>query len=271
MSLVEVYRRLGTAARLDADLAARIVAEAKPHAAAALGRVEVQVDARQVRPHEARGGSLIPAWPLRNATGGVTIEYVEDWGALLAGWLQCVEPAKRESVDLRQRVWIGIANDVLQLFVADPPNGSYSMVRHHALMLAAATLWLGSESVGHSRRAHASAARTFVHRHGVDGLWSAIDAAERGLDWLLSDTRCRQPAADALAWLDADAVARHAYVDFLGAASLGVAAALEAFAESGSMEEVWLRQALVLHADPEFNREWMVLSARRLSAPVAAA
>ena len=47
--------------------------------------------------------------------------------------------------------------------------------------------------------------------------------------------------------------------------------ALEAFVESGSTEEVWLRQALALHADPEFNREWMVLSARRLSAPVAAA
>jgi hypothetical protein len=249
--------RLGAAARLSPELASRIVAEAKPHASALLAREELDVVARQVPPQNARGGSLIPAWPLRNASGGVTIEYVADWGALLAGWLSCLQPAEREMVDLRQRVWIGIANDVLQLFVIDPPAGRYSMVRHHALMLAAATLWLGPSAARNWQLAHERAARGFLERCAIDGLWTAVDAAERGLDGLLANTRCRQPVGDVLAWLDSDSAARAAYTSFLGAASLGVAAALAAFVDSRLSAHDWLQQALVLHARRDFNRDWM--------------
>jgi hypothetical protein len=258
VSLVTLYRGLGSAARLDAQLAARIVASAKPRAAAALGGRELRVVTQMVSPEQARGGNLIPAWPRLDASGSVTIEYVEDWGALLAAWLSCVEPSVRELIDVRQRVWIGIANDVLQMFVTDPPPGSYSMVRHHALMLAAATLWLGPEAVSRWRRAHDSAARAFVLRHGLTG----VESAERGLDALLSDKRCHQPVHDVLAWLDGDDAARRAYTEFLGAASLGVAAALAAFEDSGLDANAWLQLALVLHTHADFNRDWMARAAQ---------
>jgi hypothetical protein len=276
VSLGELYRHLGDAVHVSPALADRIVKEAKPSAAAALGRgVELDVTARRIEPEQARGGSLIPAWPLRAPSGAVTIEFVNDWGVLLAGWLSCIEPRERDIAErlvrAGQRVWIGIANDVLQLFVTNPPPGSYSMVRHHALMLTAATLWLGPEAVLDWRAAHTAAARAFVRGHGVAGLWDAIAAAERGLDSLLADSRARQPSPQALAWLEADGAARLTYQAFLGAASLGVAAALLAFEESRMPAAgVWLRQALIAHAEADFNRAWIDAYARGLTTVVAA-
>ena len=274
MSLAQLYDRLGPSVGLTPERAARIVAAALPHAVSALGgNVELDVHAAPVSPGEARGGSLIPAWPHTDEAGGVTIDYVDDWGALLSAWICSVQPAEEAlALDLvrsGERVWIGIANDVLQLFVPDPPEGTYSMVRHHALMLAAATIWLGSEAVGRWRRAHASVAQGFLLRHGAAPLWSAIDAAERGLEALLSNPRCRQPAPDALRWLDADASARTAYVDYLGAASLGVAAALDAILASSSTPEAWLQEAVAeSHSDPDFNRAWIEACVARLDQPL---
>src|SRR6266508_4278133 len=82
---------------------------------------------------------------------------------------------------LAQRVWIGIANDVLQLFVADPPPGTYSMVRHHALILAAATAWLGPAATSAWHAAHVAAGATFA-RSCDRPLLDAIEAAECGLE-----------------------------------------------------------------------------------------
>ena len=270
MSLVQVYDRLGSSVRLEPERAASIVAAALPHAVSALGgKVDLHVHAAPVDPRAARGGSLIPAWPHKDDAGGVTIDYVDDWGALLAAWVSSVRPAEQAlALDLvrsGERVWIGIANDVLQVFVPDPPEGTYSMVRHHALMLAAATIWLGAAAAGRWRRAHASAAHSFLLRHGAEPLWGAIDAAERGLGALLADPRCRQPAPDALRWLEADPGARAAYVDYLGAASLGVAAVLDAMLASGVLLEAWLERAVAeWHADPDFNRAWIETCVARL-------
>ena len=82
-----------------------------------------------------------------------------------------------------------IANDVLQLFVLDPPAGTYSMVRHHALMLAAATAWLGRDAKHAWGALHASAGMRYV-RAQVRPLWDAIEAAD-----ILRGQRCfvRQP------------------------------------------------------------------------------
>jgi hypothetical protein len=271
MSLVQVYDRLGSSVRLEPERAASIVAAALPHAVSALGgKVDLHVHAAPVDPRAARGGSLIPAWPHKDDAGGVTIDYVDDWGALLAAWVSSVRPAEQAlALDLvrsGERVWIGIANDVLQVFVPDPPEGTYSMVRHHALMLAAATIWLGSDAGSRWRRAHASAAQGFLLGHGTGPLWSTIDAAERGLEALLSEPRCRQPAPDVLRWLEADSGARTAYVDYLGAASLGVAAALDAMLASSSTPEAWLERAVAeWHPDPDFNRAWIKTCVARLN------
>src|SRR5690242_6063736 len=90
MSLLVRYQRLQLAARLDESRALELVRAARPHAAVLLPNVEqpdeLQVVARRVAPATAIGGSLIPAWPIRADDGTVTIEYVPDWGVLLAGW-----------------------------------------------------------------------------------------------------------------------------------------------------------------------------------------
>ena len=169
--------------------------------------------ARRVRPADALGGSLIPAWPIRAEDGSVSIEYVPDWGVLLAGWSEAAAPSDEASTDpdldptldptldpafnldgllaSGDRLWVGIANDVLQKFVPDPPDGTYSMVRHHALMLGAATLWLGAERARLWQRAHTVAARAFLRRLNGGSLWAAVEAAEQGLAALLADPRAK--------------------------------------------------------------------------------
>jgi len=261
VSLLQAYQRLGDdGRRLEERRAQAIVAEAMPHAVATLalpaGTV-LPVSATAVAPEAARGGSIIPAWPMRQVDGSVVIEYVDDWGALLAGFLSITAVDKSDSTILAQRVWIGIANDVLQLFVTDPPPGTYSMVRHHALMLATATAWLGPAAIGAWHAVHVAAGAAFV-RSCDRPLHEAIEAAERGLERLLEDERAHQPAARALAWLDVDLVAGRRYIDFLGAASLGVAAVLDALPGPDPDRAAWLTYAVKdLHANPDFNRVWI--------------
>ena len=261
MNLLHTYHHLiGDRGRLDESQAHAIVAEAVPHAVTTLGfppGTALPVVASAVAPEVARGGSIIPAWPVRQADGSVVIEYVDDWGVLLAGLLATRRAVQSEPLLLAQRKWIGIANDVLQLFVVDPPPGSYSMVRHHALMLAAATTWLGATAFGAWRVAHAAAGAAFV-RSCDRPLPEAIDAAERGLELLLEDERAHQPVERALSWLDVDPVAGRLYQNYLGAASLGVAAVLGAMPTSDPDRAAWLTHAVKdLHPLPDFNRVWI--------------
>src|SRR5689334_15529357 len=91
VSAREQYNQIRTSVRLDEEAANAIVAAARPHAEGLLlppsqDAQRIQVAARRVLPSDARGGSLIPAWPIRQADGSVTIEFVEDWGVMLASW-----------------------------------------------------------------------------------------------------------------------------------------------------------------------------------------
>jgi hypothetical protein len=258
-ALLESYGRLRNSAQLSQAQADEIVAAARPMALAALGRQHdppdsLNVVALEVATKVARGGSLIPAWPTRVA-GEVTIEFVADWGAMLAAWRSLIEPGEQWVDDLLrsgQRTWVGIANDVLQLFVPDPPPGCYSMVRHHALMLVAATLWLGSDSTQRWQAAHALAARAFLRSLNGEDVWSAVERAEHGLNLLLANPLAHEPARSVVDWLDRDVDAGARYTAYLGAASLGVAALLES-------EPVWIPERLAdlicnEHPKPDFNR-----------------
>jgi hypothetical protein len=275
LSLFARYQRLRQVAKLDVQRADAIVAAARPHAATLLPSVaspdELKVVARCVTPAAATGGSLIPAWPIRADDGSVTIEYVADWGVLLAGWRDAAGVSDDPSLDLDallaggDRLWVGIANDVLQKYVPDPPAGTYSMVRHHALMLGAATIWLGADRARLWQRAHALAARAFLRRLGrLEGgsLWAAIASAERGLATLLANPRARTEPEEALRWLDNDPAAATAYRDFHGAASLGIAALLATAPEHGDLT-TWLRGLVHhQHPDPDFNRDRIEAFAR---------
>jgi hypothetical protein len=285
MSLLAHYQRLQTVARLDEDRANEIVRAARPFAAALLPSIpspdDLHVVARCVAPSDAIGGSLIPAWPIRHDDGTVTIEHGSDWGVLLAGWRDAADtsdavgPSDDSDLDLDallasgDRLWVGIANDVLQKLVPDPPAGTYSMVRHHALMLGAATIWLGPERMRLWQRAHTVAARAFLR--GLDGqgsdaasLWAGVEAAEHGLDTLLADPRARAEPAEVLRWLDGDRAAAAAYRSFHGAASLGIAALLATAPDTPELTG-WLRDLVQReHSLPEFNRDRVEAFARRV-------
>jgi hypothetical protein len=274
------YDLICAATTVDEARANAIVQEARPLATDLLlsdarPAGALPVAARLVEPAAARGGSLIPAWPLRDDDGSVTIEFVADWGAMLAAWCATLDKDEatgaltttgvpgslRDRPDLHalvrsgDRVWVGIANDVLQKFVPDPPDGTYSMVRHHALMLGAATLWLGPERARRWQAAHAAVARAFLRRSAGGDLWAAVDAAERGLPALLADPRAHLPAADVVDWLDADPASATAVRDYLGAASLGIAALLATAPTTGDPAP-WLHGLIYdEHPSPAFNRE----------------
>jgi hypothetical protein len=68
-----------------------------------------------------------------------------------------------------------------------------------------------------------------------------------------------------LDWLDADRASRAAYLDYLAAASLGVAAVLEAMPPLEAAITPWLVQAMAaLHPEAAFNRTWIEATVRRL-------
>jgi hypothetical protein len=260
MSLSATYSAIQPNAQVEPPFANSIVEAARPHARAALGQPAgaLNVTARVVEPSHARGGSLVPAWPIRQSDGSVVIEYVTDWGAFLSVWRSTAEepsdqtPLFERLIGSRQRLWVGIANDVVQLFVPDPPPGTYSMVRHHALMLVAATLWLGPRAARDWHTAHASAGQAFLRRSAGAGLWPAVEAAERGLSTLLARPEARLDAGGVVAWLERDPSALTQYRDYLGAASLGVAALLSVALDQDAN---WLSDTMrSAHPDPDFNR-----------------
>ena len=277
----EFYDLLGADTRLDEARANEIVRAARPHTETLLQAGPeiaggVQVTARLVEPAVALGGSLIPAWPLRGDDGRVTIEFVADWGAMLAGWCASVADTGGEATGDRaeaahdlvqlvrsgERQWVGIANDVLQLYVPNPPDGTYSMVRHHALMLVAATLWLGADRARRWLDAHSLVARAFLARLGGRSLWAAIESAETGLRTLLADPRARRPADEVISWLDADPDAAQTYREYLGTASLGLAALLATAPSDGSVTG-WLQRCIYEeHTSPDFNRDRIEAFAR---------
>lgn len=264
MGIGNAYARLGAAARLSQARANQIVEQARPNALLALGRAgeppaTLAVRATLVEPAANRGGSVVPAWPHRATDNSVRIDFVEDWGVMLGAWRAGLDGTQAQLAEIDEllvsgeRLQVGIANDVLQLYVQDPPAGTYSMVRHHGLMLAAASTWLGPERARAWCRAHTCAAASFLHRSDRRPLWDAIGAAERGLDGLLAAPEAHGTAVEAIAWLERDDAARAAYVDYLGAASLGVAALLDEHADEPA--EVWVpRLVAVDHPQPDFNR-----------------
>lgn len=148
------YAALHAAAALTQTEADTMVATALPLARQALGDRAAQygpaplpVKATVVdNPQNALYGRFMGAWPVSGADG-VEIFTLSNWDFFLSLLEASVEPAGPPGafaplMTNRSRIWVGIMNDVLQCFVNDPPKGTYSMIRHHALMLLTATLWL---------------------------------------------------------------------------------------------------------------------------------
>jgi hypothetical protein len=98
-------------------------------------------------------GAYMPAWPEQDATLYV-VHCQPGWGTYLDLLEESYAEVSPEAALLvateegrRERVAVGVMNDVLQvqLTAMEPPG--YSMVLHHALMLFAATTWLPADRV----------------------------------------------------------------------------------------------------------------------------
>ena len=141
MSLRTQYQQHRAVTGLDEERANQIVQSAMPHTRSLLLPKDglapkPHVRAQLVSTSGARGGSLIPAWPFRHADDSVTIEFVDDWGVMLAGWCSLLADAAIAPGEVTaliasgERQWVGIANDVLQKYVPDPPEGTYLSLIH---------------------------------------------------------------------------------------------------------------------------------------------
>jgi len=108
---------------------------------------------RTVRAHcvsgirEAAYGNFMLSWPVPLGPDVTTLRHLPD-GAFFLKLLDlayrpelAVLPHLRECLLDGSRLELAFTNDVLQVQAAGPP-GPYSMVRHHALVLHAATHWL---------------------------------------------------------------------------------------------------------------------------------
>jgi hypothetical protein len=108
---------------------------------------------RTVRAHcvsdirQAAYGNFMLSWPEPAGPDVTTLNHLPD-GALVLQLLGlayrpelAVHPHLGECLRDGSRLELAFTNDVLQVQAAGPP-GAYSMVRHHALVLHAATLWL---------------------------------------------------------------------------------------------------------------------------------
>ncbi len=271
--LREQYERLGTAGLVSEEAGVRAGAEAMPHALRALAEVAdiprpLPVTVRLVAPETAVGGIIVPAWPLRVDDGSVVIEIVEDWGVILAAWRTWMQApawdadAMDELCASGERPWVGVANDVMQLYVPAPPEGDYSMIRHHGLMLGGATLWLGAERRQLWQRGHGYSAQTFLRQLNGQPLWPAVAEAEAGIAVLLADPRAKQPAAKVIDWLEADPAAAKAFAAYLACSSLGIVALMETAPED---YEAWLSEAVARrHPQADFNRVEIEAYAQRV-------
>ncbi len=114
---------------------------------------------RTVRAHcvsdlrEAAYGNFMLSWPESAGPDVTTLNHLPD-GALFLRLLELAyrpelvaRPHLRECLLDGSRLELAFTNDVLQVQAAGPP-GLYSMVRHHALVLHAATHWLDEPARG---------------------------------------------------------------------------------------------------------------------------
>lgn len=96
-------------------------------------------------------GPMMPAWPVTR--GGLhQVRCLSEWGGYLSLLGETYAPHSEKATAIlntpqgrRDRIAVGVMNDVLQVQMPSVPAKRYSMIRHHALMLLAATEWLPAE------------------------------------------------------------------------------------------------------------------------------
>ena len=145
----------GCASSLDDVVAANWVREVAPLARrlvnwrAPIVGADLDVQAVGVGERDGLYGPLMLTW-FQDRTAEPKIFYLKEHAIYLQlasrcfdYFLDCAETCRLALSD-GSRMRIAVTNDVLQVMTPTPP-GAYSMIRHHALMFLAATLWLPKE------------------------------------------------------------------------------------------------------------------------------
>jgi len=249
--------------------AAAIVTEAQPLAQALLADRASHVGSNGLLPVEprlipaerGRYGYLLPAWPEPDKRP-VPLYLMPSFGLLAYLWRGSIgEPEdERAAVTARflsgERLWVGLANDVLQPFVPDPPPGTYRMYRHHALMLYCATTWLPPASRDGWLRLYNHGARWAIAHHGLVAKRDPIawlDAADERASAFYDRYGAQVCTEDAVRAFLAEP--EHAeYTLFFNVSNIGIAAlAAQSRQQAASDQQEWLRHMVnVAHADSDF-------------------
>ena len=261
---------------VDQAYAEAMVAYAQPRALAVLGDQappdatdgDLPVTVHVVSAEESSHGQLMPAWPVIEKRP-VPIYVLENWGLFLYLLRATVgEPAESTQwVDRlfcdRSRIQVGITNDVVQAFVNYPPPSSYSFVRHHALMLFLAILWLPEPQRSGWLQILDWCSRTLCDECDILGLadplqWVetvAVDGAR-----ILRDHGPTTQTDEGVAAFLADEAVLTSYLPYLGTTSLAVASLSYQYGFSPAAERPsWQTHAAnVWHAEPDFNTAWML-------------
>lgn len=210
-------------------------------------------------------GPFMLTW-FKDRTSEPIIYYLEEQGTYLELAATCMSSALAEDVLVRQalsdgsRVRISITNDVLQVMAPTPP-GQYSMVRHHALMFLAATLWLPDDQRNRwlqLYRASLEAVRPELELASDLKLLlseienSAFRVFERGTDH--SEKR-RLRSAKEFRDEDRDAVTR--YILYCNAAVAVLAERLSLARDRGWSEQAWLAREVVRYRSDYYLLEEM--------------
>lgn len=224
-----------------------------PAQAGAVARVKVKQGDERDSPYGPFLGSWIDPT-------GPTITVLENWAYPL--WLMFrdtpellaeahPEEAKRRC---RIRLRMGGTNDVWQPFVPGPPSG-YSMVRHHALMLAGAWSWLPPEDQREWAHVLEVTCCRAVTRFGgaTASVLDQIDDAERNAASVWTAERTRSEAAES----------RLAAFYLWASVALAVLVQpLSALSTEGQQEQ--LRRWATDHRRPGFNRNRIEVAWKRL-------
>ncbi len=209
------------------------------------------VQPRVVPVDSARYGYLLPAWPEPDKRP-VPLFVVPNYGLMSYLWRLSIgePPGEQTLVEERflsgERIWVGLANDVLQPFVPDPPAGGYRMYRHHALMLFCATTWLPPSARDGWFALYDWGGRAAVTRHALRDLADPIpwmDAADQEASafYARMGPSVRDDATVRAFLEDADQLAE--YERFFALSNIGIAALGRVYQRLPEAErQSWLRE-----------------------------
>jgi hypothetical protein len=190
-------------------------------------------------------GRFMGGWP-DNTGDSVNLYVTNDWSFYLMLLRTALDPVvsnELESVFFDgSRVKVGVINDVLQPFIALPE--SYSMVRHHSLMLLIGTLWLDSPSRDKWFQLYGDCSRLLKEQYRLVSDTKALlgDIEAKGLR-IFKQYGYKTLSDEGIEELISDTALLKELIDYIQATCFGIAVLFEQYSLSSDKEK-WLESQL---------------------------